>query len=52
MTIATLGMASKEAGYFLEAEATGIADILYVKVKKKGKLRMTLGLQFEQLARL
>ena len=52
MTVATLGMASKEAGYFLEAEATVIADILYVKVKKKGKLRMTLGLQFEQLARL
>ena len=30
----------------LEAEPIGIADILYVKVKKKGKLRMTLGLQF------
>lgn len=46
MTVATLGMAGKDAGYFLEAEPIGIADILYVKVKKKGKLRMTLGLQF------
>ena len=46
-------MASRDAGHFLEAEPIGIADILYVRVEKKGRLRMTLGLQkFEQLARL
>ena len=45
-------MASRDAGHFLEAEPTGIADILYVRVERKGRLRMTLGLQSEQLARL
>lgn len=35
MTVATLGMAGKDAGYFLEAEPIGIADILYVKGEEK-----------------